>query len=138
MVPRAVNRAGLPRAARKPKTRVARHPLSAGRLGAACTYARVSAARKLSCALHYNRAFPRALREIQAMKFLLTLLSLLIVTGAAAQQSPLPVPPPPTVAAKSWVLYDFLAAQVIASQNPNERIEPASLTKMMTAYLTYE
>lgn len=72
------------------------------------------------------------------MKFLLTLLCLLVVTGAAAQQSPLPVPPPPTVAAKSWVLYDFLAAQVIASQNPHERIEPASLTKMMTAYLAYE
>jgi D-alanyl-D-alanine carboxypeptidase (penicillin-binding protein 5/6) len=72
------------------------------------------------------------------MKFLLTLLSLLVVTSAAAQQSQLPVPPPPTIAAKSWVLYDFLARQVIASQNPNERIEPASLTKMMTAYLTYE
>ena len=72
------------------------------------------------------------------MKFLLALLSSLVVSVAAAQQSTLPVPPPPTVAAKSWVLYDFLAAQVIAAQNPNERIEPASLTKMMTAYLTYE
>lgn len=72
------------------------------------------------------------------MKFLLALLSALLVSVAAAQQSTLPVPPPPTVAAKSWVLYDFLAAQVIAAQNPNERIEPASLTKMMTAYLTYE
>ncbi len=71
------------------------------------------------------------------MKFLLALLSCLVVSVAAAQQSTLPVPPP-TVAAKSWVLYDFLAAQVIAAQNPNERIEPASLTKMMTAYLTYE
>lgn len=72
------------------------------------------------------------------MKSLLALLLSLFVTAAAAQQTSLPVPPPPTVAAKSWVLYDFLARQVIASQNPNERIEPASLTKMMTAYLTYE
>ena len=72
------------------------------------------------------------------MKFLLMLLSCLVASVASAQQSPLPVPPPPTVAAKSWVLYDFLAEQVIAAQNPNERIEPASLTKMMTAYLTYE
>jgi len=72
------------------------------------------------------------------MKPVLTLLLFLFVTGAAAQQSPLPVPPPPTVAAKSWVLYDFLADQTIAAQNPNERIEPASLTKMMTAYLTFE
>ena len=72
------------------------------------------------------------------MKAPLALLFSLVVSVATAQQSPLPVPPPPTVAAKSWVLYDFLAAQVIAAQNPNERIEPASLTKMMTAYLTYE
>ncbi|MFO1205989.1 MAG: D-alanyl-D-alanine carboxypeptidase family protein [Burkholderiales bacterium] len=72
------------------------------------------------------------------MKSLLALLLSIFVTAAAAQQTSLPVPPPPTVAAKSWVLYDFLARQVIASQNPNERIEPASLTKMMTAYLTYE
>jgi len=73
------------------------------------------------------------------MRFMIALLSCLLTsTLASAQQAPLPVPPPPTVAAKSWVLYDFLAAQVIASQNPNERIEPASLTKMMTAYLTYE
>jgi D-alanyl-D-alanine carboxypeptidase (penicillin-binding protein 5/6) len=72
------------------------------------------------------------------MRFLLALFSFLVVSAAVAQQSPLPLPPPPTLAAKSWVLYDFLAAQVIAAQNPNERIEPASLTKMMTAYLTYE
>lgn len=72
------------------------------------------------------------------MKALLALLSFLVLSVATAQQSSLPVPPPPAVAAKSWVLYDYLAAQVIAAQNPNERIEPASLTKLMTAYLTYE
>jgi D-alanyl-D-alanine carboxypeptidase (penicillin-binding protein 5/6) len=73
------------------------------------------------------------------MKFLLAPLIFLYLSAvASAQQAPLPVPPPPTVAAKSWVLYDFLATQVVAAQNPNERIEPASLTKMMTAYLTYE
>jgi D-alanyl-D-alanine carboxypeptidase (penicillin-binding protein 5/6) len=93
---------------------------------------------KPPAALHYNRAFPALFTRTQAMKPLLALVFFLVVTGAAAQQSPLPLPPPPAVAAKSWVLYDFQAAQVIASQNPNERIEPASLTKMMTAYLTYE
>ena len=36
------------------------------------------------------------------------------------------------------MLYDFQADQVIAGQGANDRIEPASLTKMMTAYLTYE
>jgi len=46
-------------------------------------------------------------------------------------------PPPPPVAAKSWLLMDVTSGQTIASQNPNERVEPASLTKLMTAYLVF-
>jgi D-alanyl-D-alanine carboxypeptidase (penicillin-binding protein 5/6) len=46
--------------------------------------------------------------------------------------------PPPTVAAKSWVLLDANSDQIIASQNADLRIEPASLVKLMTAYLTFE
>jgi D-alanyl-D-alanine carboxypeptidase (penicillin-binding protein 5/6) len=45
--------------------------------------------------------------------------------------------PPPTIAAKSWILLDATSGQVIASQEPGMRIEPASLTKIMTAYLTF-
>jgi serine-type D-Ala-D-Ala carboxypeptidase (penicillin-binding protein 5/6) len=47
------------------------------------------------------------------------------------------IPPPPPIAAKAWLLYDFTSAQAIVSSNENERIEPASLTKLMTAYLTF-
>jgi len=46
-------------------------------------------------------------------------------------------PPPPTVAAKAWLLYDYTSAHIIASANEHERIEPASLTKLMTAYLAF-
>jgi serine-type D-Ala-D-Ala carboxypeptidase (penicillin-binding protein 5/6) len=46
-------------------------------------------------------------------------------------------PQPPTVAAKSWVLMDYRSGQMLASYNPDERVEPASLTKLMTAYLTF-
>ncbi len=46
-------------------------------------------------------------------------------------------PPPPAVAAKAWLLYDFTSRQEIASANEHERIEPASLTKLMTAYLAF-
>jgi serine-type D-Ala-D-Ala carboxypeptidase (penicillin-binding protein 5/6) len=46
--------------------------------------------------------------------------------------------PPPAVNARSWVLVDATANQVLASGNPDERVEPASLTKLMTAYLTFE
>ena len=46
-------------------------------------------------------------------------------------------PPPPPIAAKAWLLYDFTSAQAIVSANQHERLEPASLTKLMTAYLAF-
>lgn len=49
----------------------------------------------------------------------------------------LPVPPAPTLATRAYVLRDFNSGQLLASQRPNERIEPASLTKLMTAYLSF-
>ncbi len=58
--------------------------------------------------------------------------SLLFVSAAFAQNVPAP-----TIAAKSWLLLDATSGQVLASQEPNLRIEPASLTKIMTAYLAF-
>jgi D-alanyl-D-alanine carboxypeptidase (penicillin-binding protein 5/6) len=46
-------------------------------------------------------------------------------------------PRPPAVAARAWLLMDMTSGQAIASRNPEERIEPASLTKLMTAYLAF-
>lgn len=45
--------------------------------------------------------------------------------------------PPPGVAAKSWLLLDASSNQIIASQEADLRVEPASLVKLMTAYLTF-
>lgn len=45
--------------------------------------------------------------------------------------------PKPIIAAKSWVLLDATSHQVIDSDNADLRIEPASLTKIMTAYLVF-
>lgn len=71
----------------------------------------------------------------------------LVVGVATAQQTPprptvprpvvpeAPVPPPPDVDGQSWVLMDYATGQVLASKNPNERREPASLTKVMTDYV---
>lgn len=47
-------------------------------------------------------------------------------------------PPPPAIAARSWLIYDRTAAQILGAGNPDLRWEPASLTKLMTAYLVYE
>ncbi|NJN40512.1 MAG: D-alanyl-D-alanine carboxypeptidase, partial [Gammaproteobacteria bacterium] len=46
-------------------------------------------------------------------------------------------PPPPQVAASAWVLMDFASDQPIASHDADARAEPASLTKLMTAYLVF-
>lgn len=46
-----------------------------------------------------------------------------------------PVPDPPTIAAESYVLMDFESGQILAQRNPDARIEPASITKIMTAYI---
>lgn len=46
--------------------------------------------------------------------------------------------PAPQIAARSWLLLDATSGQVIAAQDPNARIEPASLTKVMTAYVTFQ
>jgi D-alanyl-D-alanine carboxypeptidase (penicillin-binding protein 5/6) len=59
--------------------------------------------------------------------------SVLMMSAAVAQTVPAP-----TIAARSWLLLDATSGQVIAAQDPNARIEPASLTKIMTAYVTFQ
>ncbi|SMF45713.1 D-alanyl-D-alanine carboxypeptidase family protein [Pseudogulbenkiania subflava] len=48
------------------------------------------------------------------------------------------VPPVPEIAGKAYYLVDFYSGQVVASNDPDKRIAPASLTKLMTGYLTYK
>ncbi|HRD92749.1 D-alanyl-D-alanine carboxypeptidase family protein [Accumulibacter sp.] len=67
--------------------------------------------------------------KLRSLLFVLFCLPVL----ALAQQ----LPTPPSLAAKSWLLVDMTAGQVLAAQAPDERLEPASLTKLMTAYLSF-
>ncbi|MEO9386942.1 D-alanyl-D-alanine carboxypeptidase family protein [Chromobacterium phragmitis] len=48
------------------------------------------------------------------------------------------VPPAPDIAGKAYYLLDYNSQQVLAARDPDSRIEPASLTKLMTAYLTFK
>ncbi len=48
------------------------------------------------------------------------------------------VPLPPAVKAEGFVLQDFHSGRILASVNEKERMEPASLTKMMTAYVVFQ
>jgi len=66
-------------------------------------------------------------------------LFLLLFSAPVLAQTPAPlIPSPPTLAAKAWVLLDWQTRQVLVSRNPDERVEPASLTKLMTAYLVFD
>ena len=65
---------------------------------------------------------------------------------AAPAPAPLPAPAavvapplasPPVLAARSWVLVDYPDGQALASANADLRVEPASLTKLMTAYVVF-
>jgi D-alanyl-D-alanine carboxypeptidase (penicillin-binding protein 5/6) len=72
-----------------------------------------------------------------------------LVVGLALAQSPqplpkpatpalsdaLPVPPPPKVVGETWVLMDYATGQVLAGENVDKRVEPASITKVMTSYV---
>ena len=43
----------------------------------------------------------------------------------------------PSVVARAWLLADVSSGQILAAEKPDERFEPASLTKLMTAYLVF-
>ncbi|HSC95386.1 MAG TPA: D-alanyl-D-alanine carboxypeptidase family protein [Burkholderiales bacterium] len=66
----------------------------------------------------------------------LLLLSVLPSSLPAQQETPA-APAAPAIAAKAYLLLDFNSGQTLAARNAQARVEPASLTKLMTAYLTF-
>jgi D-alanyl-D-alanine carboxypeptidase (penicillin-binding protein 5/6) len=68
--------------------------------------------------------------------------ALLVLAAAAlppaARAAAAPVPAPPGVNARAWVLVDYNTGRVLAQQRADDREEPASLTKLMTAYLVFQ
>lgn len=65
------------------------------------------------------------------------LLSLALLLASLPLFAASPLPPAPEIAAKSYVLVDFYSGQTLLQHGGDERVEPASLTKLMTAYLTF-
>ncbi len=66
------------------------------------------------------------------------ILLLLSLTAFSLQAAPRLVPSPPKLAATGYLLVDYHSGRVIAESNADERLEPASLTKMMTAYVVMQ
>lgn len=68
------------------------------------------------------------------MKTLTRILCVLCLPLSAWAQ----VPEPPSIAAKSYILYDFDSQQTLAERDALMRVEPASITKIMTAYIAFD
>ena len=85
------------------------------------------------------------------MKKLTILILTLAVSMAAVAQTPVPdtptpnkpaaaarpVPAAPQLAANSYILTDFNSGRILVEQNADLRVEPASITKLMTAYVVF-
>jgi len=59
-----------------------------------------------------------------------------LLCGHAVAAAP-PEVPPPDIAAPAWVLMDYDSGQVLAERNADKPLPPASLTKLMTAYVLF-
>jgi len=68
---------------------------------------------------------------------LIFLFSAGIRSGDLPTPDEIPIPDPPQLAARSYLLVDYDSGEVLAESNADERQEPASLTKIMTAYVVF-
>ncbi|WP_133000368.1 D-alanyl-D-alanine carboxypeptidase family protein [Luteimonas arsenica] len=55
--------------------------------------------------------------------------------GPGALSDELPVPDAPSITGTAWLVMDHATGQVLAGENVDERVEPASITKVMTSYV---
>ena len=65
------------------------------------------------------------------LRFVLLLLLYTPIVGVAGTI----VPAPPSINAAAYLLMDFQSGDILVEHNINESLEPASLTKLMTAYV---
>jgi len=71
------------------------------------------------------------LRNTKVVLFLLFLVTTLTAQAAVVT----PKPSAPTVAAKAHILIDYDSGRLLAEENADERLPPASITKLMTSYV---
>ena len=65
------------------------------------------------------------------------LMSVCILWFTGLAQAQVPVPSGPEIGARGYVLLDHNSGRILASKNENERMDPASITKLMTAYAVF-
>ncbi len=60
-----------------------------------------------------------------------------LLLAAFSFAAEVPIPAPPQIGATSYILMDYSSGRVLATSNADERVEPASLTKLLTAYTAF-
>jgi D-alanyl-D-alanine carboxypeptidase (penicillin-binding protein 5/6) len=77
--------------------------------------------------------------DIYRLRFLLPAVIALftVLHGALSIAAPVPIPAAPSVSGTGHLLIDHHSGRVLAEKNADERLEPASLTKIMTAYVAF-
>ncbi len=97
--------------------------------------------------VQYNVGSKFAIEVMKKFLLLLLLVSPFVAFAAKPEPKPVPEAAQPVasaafgalnVAAKSYMLRDFQSGQILVGQNPHLKVEPASLTKLMTAYLAFK
>ncbi|HEX2493604.1 MAG TPA: D-alanyl-D-alanine carboxypeptidase family protein [Steroidobacter sp.] len=76
-------------------------------------------------------------QESQSAEARTTAAAPLGLAPSSPEIKPPPIPGPPSVQARGYILMDYVSGQVLAATKENERLEPASLTKLMTAYAVF-
>ena len=71
------------------------------------------------------------------MSRLSSLLVLVLATAALGAAAAVPTPDPPQLGARGYLLIDYASGAILAEKNADQRMEPASLTKIMTAYVVF-
>jgi len=71
------------------------------------------------------------------MKHIFSISALLLASSSLSLAANIPVPKAPDINASSYILMDHDTGKVVAESNVDETKDPASITKLMTAYVVY-
>lgn len=78
------------------------------------------------------------LGRLRIMSLWATVFTLFLWAASPVWAQRTALPAPPEVAAKAFLLLDMTTGTVLAAQNPDTPVEPASLTKLMSAYVVFD
>lgn len=102
------------------------------RFGGYSTYNRINSCSRGILEQGLKTLYRRKLNIIFYLSLCLT-----IVSVKAEETAPFALPPPPILEARAYVLQDFYSDHFLLQKDVDERLEPASLTKIMTAYIVF-